>query len=75
MIRYLGKMRVELEGIQSQAIFPSENGERSHSTKLYIPRKDIRQLGLPILSWPGPIDTNDGIFFQIIYPHLQLTLF
>jgi len=75
MIRYLGRIHVKPEDIESQAIFPSKNGERSQATELYIPHEDIRQLGLPILSWPGAIGTNDGIFCQIIYPHLQLTQF
>ncbi len=71
LIKYLASVRddipgAEIQRLRSTAICPKqlegkdggESVERYKVSELFEPRHDLRQLGLPVMAWPGPYRTN-----------------
>lgn len=81
LIKYLASVSSDIPGadiqkLRSTAICPryvelkdgGESIERYKVSELFEPRHDLRQLGLPVLAWPGPYRTNtpEGRFLNAL---------
>ncbi|KAG2030035.1 hypothetical protein BDR03DRAFT_1037666 [Suillus americanus] len=61
MIRYLSTdpdAMERLEDIRKYPVFPCDKGRKHCITDLYLPHREIRPLGLPILNWSHRIDKD-----------------
>ncbi|OAG37342.1 hypothetical protein AYO21_08419 [Fonsecaea monophora] len=81
LIKYLASVRddipsADIQKLKSTPICPSqlkgkdggESTERYRVSELFEPRHDLRELGLPVLAWPGPYRSNtpEGKFLNAL---------
>ncbi|KAJ9603391.1 hypothetical protein H2200_012169 [Cladophialophora chaetospira] len=81
LIKYLASVSSDIPGtdvqrLRSTAICPKqlegkdggESAERFKVGDLFEPRHDLRQLGLPVMAWPGPYRSNtpEGRFLNAL---------